>query len=520
MNNAIRDTFDLLYLRWNMLRNAKSKVFIWLGVLTIAVAVLMASYAGSAIKMLAASPNPNAEVARKFAITYLESFLRGELGSLVATTLGLAIISVMIAPFTGASSTSLISHYHLVSVRSSERHRFTDSIVTQLFSSISLLQLITLTAVGSLLTLDKGRIEGILYAWISWPVLIVLSTFFIWLAEYLYRKVGERKRLVMLFGALAVVGLAVLIDPAHGSTVFGIGTSYAFLIQNFYSFSFPLKFLSLLILFVIFVGLLFFASLMCKKALSQPEIHTAQLKAAQKKVRVWKTSSSPFVEATHVVIMQIWRNLEIRKPLILVTLFGAGMIFFGKGVFSVMATMILIVPLVSSLSWGSNVFGILGNGYVWISSNPRIRNNIIWIFAGIQITLSVGLFVLMCLPAIIAGQEGTEGLAGAVLAVISTSFLMTRSALDKSVHTPFEYKAGFRGESPLPPATMLSYTIRFALWSGMYGFIVVIVSSIMIQLGLAFLAIVWSIFRLNRLNNKFLTDATLQNKIVYTIGND
>lgn len=520
MTHAIRDTFDLLYLRWNMLRSTKSKVFIWVGILTIAVAVLMASYAGSAIKMLAASPNPNAEVARKFAITYLESFLRGELGSLVATTLGLAIISVMVAPFTGASSTSLISHYHLVSVRASERHRFTDSIVTQLFSSISLLQLITLTAVGSLLTLDEGRIEGILYAWISWPVLIVLSTFFIWLAEYLYRKVGEKKRLAILFATLALVGLGVLVDPAHGTTVFGVGTSYAFLIQNFYHFDIVVKALAILILIVIFFGLLILASMMCKKALSQPEIHTAQLKAAQKKVRVWKTSSSPLVEATHVIVMQLWRNLEIRKPLILVSLFGAGMIFFGKGVFSVMATMILIVPLVSSLSWGSNVFGIIGNGYVWLSSNPRVRHNIIWIFAAIQILLSVGLFVLMCLPALIVGQEGSQGLAGAVLAVIGTSFLMTRSALDKSVHNPFEYKAGFRGESPLPPATMLSYTIRFALWSGMYGFIVVIASSIMIQLGLVFLAVVWSMFRLNRLNHKFLTDSSIQNKIVYTIGND
>lgn len=520
MNKAIQDTFDLLYLRWNMLRNAKSKVFIWLGILTIAISVLGASYAGSAIKTLAASPNPNAEVARKFAITYLESFLRGELGSLVATTLGLAIISVMVAPFTGASSTSLISHYHLVSIRASERHRFTDSIITQLFSSISLLQLITLTAVGSLLTLDEGRIQGILYAWLSWPVLIVLSTFFIWLAEYLYRKVGERKRLAILFTALALVGLAVLVDPAHGSTVFGVGTSYAFLIQNFYSFSAVLKFYSIMILAVLFVGLLFFSNKMCRKALSQPEIHTAQLKAAQKKVRVWKTSASPLVETTHVVVMQLWRNLEIRKPLILVTLFGAGMIFFGKGVFSVMATMILIVPLVSALSWGSNVFGILGNGYVWLSSSPRVRQNIIWVFAGIQITLSICLFVLMCIPALIVGQEGSESLAGAVLAVIATAFLMTRSSLEKSVHNPFEYKAGFRGESPLPPATMLSYTVRFALWSGMYGFIVIIASNILIQAGLVFVAVAWSVFRLNRLNSKFLTDERIQNKIIYTIGND
>lgn len=519
MRLALKDTFAILYLRWTMLRSAKSKIAIWAGIILIGISVVGTSYAGSAIKKLASNTDESAMVPRTFAITYLESFLRGELGTLVATTLGLAIISVMVAPFTGASSTSLISHYQLVSVRASDRHRFTDSIVAQLFSSISLLQLLTLTAVGSLLTLDEGRVEGILYAWISWPTLIMLSTFFIWLAEYLYRRLGERKRIMLLLATLGAIGIAVLFDPMHGSTVFGIGTGYAFLIQHFHSFPLYVKGIAVLMIAVLFTGLTVLSWMMCRKALSQPEMFRPhQLKA--RKVSLWRTSNSAFVETVHFLVMQLWRNLEIRKPLIMVTIFGAAMIFFGSTTISIMGTMILIVPLISALSWGANVFGILGNGYIWISSNPKMRKHILWIFAGMQVATALTLFVIMCIPAILAGRADGSVLMGALIGTVATSCIMTRSALNKSVHSPYQYKAGHRGETSLPPAAILSYTFRFSLWAGGYGFIAVASANLQTQAAMLALAIAWSAFRLNRLNKKFLSDRTLQDKIIYTIGTD
>lgn len=519
LKDAIFDSLTLLHARYKIIREVKTRLSLWLGVIAIAFSVVVVSYTGQFIKIIAQTESTNSEAAKIFATSYLQSYLRGELGLLVATTLGLAIVSVMIAPFTGTSITSLVSHHHLVSVRASNRHRFTDSLITQFFASISLLQLITLTAVGSLLTLDKGRIEGILYAWASWPVLVVMSTMFVWIAEYLYRKLGEKKRLAILIAALAIIGIAVLLFPDEGKTVFGVGTAYAFLIQGFSGFELSFKIMALAMLILLFWLFFFISYKVSQSALAEPEIF-ANATTAPKKVRVRQSSRFTTMEVANLGFMQLWRNLEIRKPLLMATLFGSGVIFFGNQTFSVMSTMILIIPLIVSLSWGANVFGILGNGFTWLASKPFALRNLLWIFAGIQVFLTIALFVLMCLPSIVTGIIDEKSVSGIILAVISTSVLMTRSAMDKSVRFPHPYKAGVRGEAILPPATLINYTLRFSLWSGIFGFAVVGVGDILIQLAMTFLATIWSVYRMIWLNRKFNNDPEIRNKIIYTVAND
>jgi hypothetical protein len=519
IKEALVDSLTLMHARYSIIRETKTKVALWFGILTLATAVIGASFTGQFIKIISQSDAPNSEAAKVFATTYLQSYLRGELGSLVATTLGLALVSVIIAPFTGTSITSLVSHHHLVSMRSSNRHRFTDSLITQFFASISLLQLLTLTAVGSLLTLDKGRIEGILYTWASWPVLVMISTMFVWIAEYLYRKLGERKRLAILLVTLATIGTVVLVNPEQGKTVFGIGTAYASIIQGFSEFDIQIKLLAVIILIALFFLFFFISYKISQSALAQPEIF-AKDNTTLKKVRSRTTSSYSSIELGYLGLNQLWRNLEIRKPLGMATFFGAAVVFFGNQTFSVMSTMVLIIPLIVCLSWGSNIFGILGNGFTWLASKPFAIRNLLWVFAGIQVFLTISLFVVMCLPSLLTGRIAQESAAGIILAVISTSVLMTRSAIHKSVHYPYPYKAGIRGEAILPPATLINYTLRFSLWSGIYGFIVVGSGNILTQLGLAFLAIMWSCFRMARLNRKFNRDAAIKNKIIYTVAND
>lgn len=519
IKEALVDSLTLMHARYSIIRDTKTKLALWFGILMLAVAVLGASYTGQFIKIISQADATNSEAAKIFATTYLQSYLRGELGGLVATTLGLALVSVIIAPFTGTSITSLVSHHHLVSIRSSNRHRFTDSLITQFFASISLLQLLTLTAVGSLLTLDTGRIEGILYTWASWPVLVMISTMFVWIAEYLYRKLGERKRLAILMFVLAVIGFAVFLHPEQGKKVFGIGTAYSSIIQGFSQFDVSTKAFALIILVVLFWLFFFISYRISQAALAQPEIF-ARENTALKKVRSRTTSAYSSVELAYLGINQLWRNLEIRKPLGMATLFGAGVVFFGNQTFSIMSTMVLIMPLIVSLSWGANVFGILGNGFTWLASKPFALRNLLWVFSGIQIALTIFLFVIMCIPSLLTGRIASDSAAGIILAVISTSVLMTRSAMDKSVNYPYPYKAGVRGEAILPPATLINYTLRFSLWSGLYGFIVVGTGNILTQLGLTALAIIWSYFRMVLLNRKFNHNAEIRNKITYTVAND
>lgn len=519
LRGAFYDSLSLMALRFQIIRDTKGKLALLLGILVLVVSVVAVSYTGQLIKIMSQASDPNAEAAKIFAISYLQSFTRGELGTLVSATLGLAILSVIVAPFTGTSATSLIPNHQLASLRSSTRHRFSDSIITQFFSSIALLQLITLTAVASLLTLDGGRIQGVLYAWASWPVLVILSTLFVWVAEYLYRKFGERRRIAILGITLLLIGAAVFFYPDDAKTVFGIGSAYASIIQGFAGFELWVKALSVGILVALFVLLFFISYKVALVALSQPDTY-AREKGETKTMRQRKPSAIPVIELANVAFMQLWRNLEIRKPLIMAGLFGGAIIFFANEALSIMSTIILIIPLIVCLSWGANVFGALGTGFTWLSSKPFMGRSIIPVFYAVQIFVILTLFTAMSLPSILTNRIPSEDLSGVFLSIIAIAFLMSRSAMDKSVKHPHPYKAGIRGEMILPPAALIGYTMRFTLWSGVYGFIVAGVGMIWIQLGLTALAIIWSIWRIHLLNRAFQRKADIRNKIIFTVAND
>lgn len=518
--NAFQDSLSLLDMRYRIIRNSKGKVMLWLFIISLAFSILLASYTGFLIKLMASSTGPNAETARIYASTYLNYYLNGELGPLVATTLGLAILSVMAAPFTGTSVTSLISHSQLVSIRANNRHRFTDSVITQFFSSISLLQLLTLTSVASLLTIDGGHKEGILYAWASWPVLVILSTLFVWVAEYLYRKFGEKNRLLMLAVAVLGIVLVVVFNPEQALTVFGIGTGYAQIIQGFYTFSPSTRVMAFLILVALWGIFAFLAHQMSRVALSLPDTF-AKASQTQRTIKARRPSAFPSMQISRVILMLLWRNTEIRKPIIMSGGFAVLMLYALSGNESMTSTIVFIIPLMVSLSWGSNIFGIVGTGLPWILSQPFSTRGLLWVFAGVQMVVVSVTSIAALAPALLFGRMSLDAGVSFALGLVACSAVMTRSSLTKAVHNPHPYRSGQRGESILPPATLLSYTLRFSLWSGLLGLIVFsVIEDRLLQLAIAGAAVVWSCLRMAILDAKFQKNADIRNKIVFTVSHN
>lgn len=515
--DSFRDSLIIMNTRWNFIRSTKSKLFLWIGIVAIYLGVFLVSNTGYFIRYIAEGNYAQETALKQYAIIYLQSYLRGELGFLVSITLGVAIISVFISPFTGTVSTSLISPAHIVSVRRDDKHRFTDSLFTQFFSSISLLQLLTLTTVASLLTIDGNNAWAMLYAWMSWPVLVLLSVCFLWLAEYLHRVYGERTRLLIAGSMLAVIGLAILINPRNGETVFGIGEIYSYNIRNFDSFDPDQKLISIAALFILSTVFFFAGHFAAMQTLAHPERMAKEKK--KKKAPKWQTSPFYAVELFRLLFFQVWRNPETKKPLLATVLFGSIMIFATNGVFSVSSTFIIIVPLIVSIAWGSNLFGVIGQGFSWLSSKPYAMDNILWIAYFTQIGVTSAIYAIILLPSILGNQIPPENIAGMILAFIAVNAVMSRSAIDKSARYPYPVRAGTRGEAILPPATIISYTLRFSLWSGQLGVIILVSDNIYIQMGIAFLAIVWSTIRMLLLNRKWNKNPTMRNKILFTVNN-
>lgn len=514
---SFRDSLIFMNARWNFIRSTKGKFFLWAGIVTIFGVIFLASNTGYLIRGIAEGNAAKDTALKQYAIIYLQSYMRGELGILVSGTIGIAIISVFVSPFTGTVSTSLISAAHIVSVRRDDKHRFTDSILTQFFSSISLLQLLTLTTVASLLTIDGNNTWGILYAWASWPVLVLLSVFFLWVAEYLYRVFGEKTRLLMASLFLGIIGLGIAVNPKNAETAFGIGEVYSYNIKNFNTFDLDQKIISLGALFFISAACFFGAYFASIKTLA----HAERMKPAKKRKRPVKWKTSPFytVEMVKILFSQVWRNPETKKPLLATIAFGAVMIFVTGGTFSVSSTFIIIVPLIVSIAWGSNLFGILGQGFSWISSQPYIMGNFLKIAYFTQVAMTSIIYGLILLPSIVSAKIPAEELSGMILAFITVNAVMTRSAIDKSAKYPFPVRAGARGESILPPATIISYTLRFSLWSGQLGVIVLVSGNIFLQLAITFLAVTWALTRMHLLNNKWNNNPQMRNKILLTVNN-
>jgi hypothetical protein len=514
---SFRDTLIFMNARWNFIRSRKSKFLLWVGIASIFIAIFLASNTGYLIRYIAEGNSVNDTALKQYAIIYLQSYMRGELGILVSGTLGVAIISVFVSPFTGTVSTSLISAAHIVSVRRDDKHRFTDSIFTQFFSSISLLQLLTLTTVASLLTIDGNNTWGILYAWMTWPALVLLSVFFLWGAEYLYRVFGEKTRLLIAGLFLALIGLAIVLNPKNGETVFGIGEIYSYNVKNFDNFDTDQKIIALGALFFLSIAFFFGAYFASIKTLAHPE----RMKQEKKRKRAAKWQTSPFymVEAVKVLFLQVWRNPETKKPIIATILFGAVMIFATGGTFSVSSTFVIIVPLIVSIAWGSNLFGVLGQGFSWMSSQPYIMGNFLLIAYFTQVVITSGIYGLILLPSIITGKVPTESIAGMILAFIAVNVAMSRSAIEKSAKYPFPVRAGARGESILPPATIIGYTLRFSLWTGQLGVIILVSGDILLQMAITFLVITWSMARLALLHKKWNREPAMRNKILLTVNN-
>lgn len=514
-------TLLLMRTKWRALNSIKSKIAIWLGVTTIMIAVIASSHSGLLVKSIAQQGGDTA--AQQLAVTYLASFMRGELGTIGAGVLGLSVLSAIIAPFTGAVVTSLVSQRDLVSFGATRWHRFTDSIIGQAFSSISILQLIALSAITSMLTLQGGRGLAMVFTWTVWILLVLLSTLTAWISEYLYRRFGLGARIAIIAVVATAVITAILLDPNSGTTLFGLGTQYAYLIQHIgldnntlmISTGFGIALGAGVILFTL-------AAVIASVSLTLPEYGAmkARKKALEKKkVFTLPPTQYPMFELFKTLFFSLMRTKESRKPLLAASVFGAVLIFTSGGDQTLATAFIVMTPLVIALAWGTNVFGILGGGMTWLSSKPSLMNKLPWFLFGSQVVFTLALFTVMWLPAVVSNRVDFSSLPGIALAALSVTILVARSCVAKSTFNPHPTHFGNRGESILPPATTLSYTFRFALWQGQYGVIMLSLESFSTQLALAFAAITWSSYKMTKISDKW-AKPEIKKKVIDIVAQD
>ena len=508
---AARGTSMLMRVRWRMVRGASARVGVGIGAIFLFLIVFASANLGEMIRNTAEQATDNS--ASVAAINYILSLERGQIGTFGAVALGSVIATAIFSPLIGVSGSTLFPAPELVGIRPHRLHRYFDTLVAQTVSVVGVFQLITLTALGSLLTLDGDRGPGFLIAWAMWPMVIALSAMVSWIIELSQRLYGRVARWATATLLTVVSGIAIWLDPAHGQTLFGAGDLFASAIRRatlgHWTAALPV-FTGTALLTGAFV---IAGATFTQAALSKPAVPTA----APRLFWRWTISANPVFALTQLLLLQVVRTGAIRRPILAVAIAAPPAVILTHGAFTVLNTLVITIPLAVALAWGVNIFGVIGPGMTWLAAQPNVGRMLLGVAIAVQLIIIAILGVGVWGPALLFGAVDLRTAASVAAGTLATTLVTTRSAAAKSVRRPYHVNMGQRGDQIIPPLTSVNYTLRFVAGGGQIGLVILSVQFRSIQLAILAGVAIWTSYRFIRLA-RYWADRSVQARVVTCVA--
>ena len=508
---GIQGTAMLMRVRWRMVRGIRSKVGVVVGVALMFLALFVCANVGTLIRTIA--DEGTGDPLTMYAITYIVSLERGQIGSFGALALGSVVATALFTSLMGVGGASLFPPEELVGIRPHRLHRYLDTLVVQAVSVVGIFQLVALTMLGSLLTLEGDRAAGLLIVWAMWPMVVALEVLVAWgigLAQRVYGRVVRRVIVtVMVCGA----GLALFLDPNHGQTLFGAGDPFASAIRKAtlgqWTAALPVFTLSVLLtgLFVI-TGLT-----LTQAALLRPAVPTP----APRSYWRWKISTRPVFALTQLLVLQVVRTGAIRRPILAVAAVAPPAVFLTHGSLTALCTLVATIPLAVGLAWGVNIFGVIGPGMTWLAAQPNVSRMILGVAVAVQLSIIAILSVGVWGPPAVFGIIDLRTAASVAAATLATSLVTTRSAAAKSVGHPYHVHVTQRGDQIIPPLTSVNYTLRLVLGGGLVGILVLTLPSRPFQLAAVAWVALWTTYRFVQLT-RYWASRSVQSRVVAAVA--
>jgi len=518
--NGFKDTLDILAFRWNMVRSRKTKIITAFAFVVVMMLLYATTAVGETVKLAATNQTTNlSPVVQDYAIQFLRSLAND--GALFAVTglLAALIGSIIFIPLVGYSFSTLIPSGDLVSVRRNDYHKLSDSIILQMLSAISLIQLFSLTTLNGLLSIESDKPGlGIIFGWVVWLLMILLTSTTAWTFEWLGRKYGFKGKAIAIGSLIGTLGIIALIFNDKLLTLFGLSTLYSNTVQNLDSFTFGNWAALVGVMAALFVGTGAFLSYIGSKALNLPEKAKKKVKSRiLKRSLVFGKKNNTISQYTFLLNI-VLRSINIWKPLLTATGFALTTVLLFQGSLQILFSLVFVIPLIVSMSWGVNTFGILGGGITWLTSLPQGKEKLLKNIAYTQLTLVVVLLSVVTLPLIVLFHIPWSGVASFVIATLVSTAAMTRSSLSKTVFGPERYRVHIKGENILPPAKALSYLARFAFGPGTLGIITFLIGDTWIQLGILAIVTIYQLIRFARLNKKWVERPEIIESVIRSVG--
>lgn len=535
---AGQDTLTLLAFKWRSLRPTSQKAWLFGVVLFAFTVIIIAAAAGPALRILVSPPQQASESVDmgRTVLVWLQVFLRDNAATTMGGVLWAYTMSLVISPLIGYSFSSLMPDGDLEGVQVTERHKITDSLFLQFLSPVSFLQLVTLTALTSILAIGNA-VPGIavVFSWGVWAVGIFATVFFAWLFEYLLRRWGAKTKWQVGGTLLVLLGVAYLINPDAFINFYGLGGAYVDLatspLMSFSTFWLPAAIGSIMIvisaLLVVAIwrmGLLTLAQYPRAKKVSKVAVGLAKLGLAEK---VTVSGLAGFFG--RVVV----RHGNIFKPLLVAAFFTSGLATVFYLLYGSLIAVAVLIPTMVSLAWGVNVFGILGSGVSWLLTLPEVKQKSLRAAGMVQMMLCLGLGLLVL--AVVSFQvPSVDTIVSYLLALVTASAVLTSWSIHRSVHEPHRYRVRVRGESILPPNKAFSFmVILFILGFLTAGFVTLaptfvaftsltggwyVAASVGVQVVVALLVLWLSWASLRQLEERWVTDRELVQHVMKKVG--
>lgn len=461
--NAFQDTRLVVQLWFRLLPNAKSKVvalallpFLWF-------ALWVSLHAGPSI--LSTARRGTGDSVGKYTANYVVALQDGDLGVLGMSVVGAVALAGFISPFTSGGNVTLIPDLDLLGIRPAKLHAYFSSILTTAVSIIGFFQLMALTLVSSLLSIDGDPFPTAVIGWLTWFPLLGFTVAQIWFTEWMLRGVRRRVRLALIGTIIATLTVAMAFFEGARAFVGTATNGYAALLRRVAqgdagAFHEALAIIAGVTAIVVVTGLW-----LCLKAQALPA-HTAT-KRFETILRL-NPVRNPYLMFMQITVAQVVRNREVRRPMLVifsVNLAGCWLVNSTEQQMSVMLTL----PIAVGAAWGANMFGLLGPGLPWLASQPNLMRYLPAVTYPVQFIFS-WLLCTVCWVLIAARHGiGLERFVVLELATIAVSALMTRAAFHHAVRHPTLVRLGGRGDTVVRPGQAIGYTLRYAPAAAMIG---------------------------------------------------
>ncbi len=526
------DSLNILAFKWRGIRTNRNKVFLFAGLLFALLLVIGAAFTGTVLRTIMSAPSQAGQgQIQNTLVLWLNIFLSDNAELAAGGVFWALVGAIIFIPLVGYSFASIVPEGDLVSIKKTDYHKISDSILLQFVSTISFVQAIVLTALTSIFTLDSPTPGlGIVISWCIWVISVFLTVIAVWTFEYMFRRFGLKSKLLIFAGLLITAGLLWLVFPDEFPVAFGVGTSYVEFVQGL-SLNNVLPFfgaLGILILVGIFLlAVIGFIASNTLKVTERPK------KKNYNKVliaRLGLQDKNKISSLTEFLANMVIRQNNIWKPVALSTGFIIGMSLVFYTFYDVLLTISALIPVMISLVWAINIFGVIGSGTTWLVSLPKGK------FKLLSSIVKIQYFVIGVITVAVAGlvlavyQPSLGSIVGFIIATVTTSAVITQFALRKAVYNPSRYRVHIRGESVLPPDKAFSYMIQlfvvaFFMSILSYGvlnyfaaFTGVVALGLLAQLGLMILIGAFVYARFVNLRQSWVADPEILQNIVKVVG--